>query len=366
MEKPERPNVSSRINPSGDRIYRLDYKNPLTGKRVRSVVGSVKKDAEKKADQLYREMMAKYVGEPESTISKAKITDVIEEFFLSKENRIRPSTVGRYRIYTTNFTDYMSENFRTIKYVDQIRDVHINKFLKFLKTEKSLVLKKGQTPGTINANLRVLKSVLKFSVNSKYLHTNPAENIEKLLDFKKSEEVLFWSSEQVKTILEEVNSHWHDMYEFLYHTGIREGELINLKWDAVILEGNPRIKIQASDGWIPKTNERREIHLNRIALGIVNKQTHSGEHDYVFKSFEGNKIKAKTIYDNLKSALKRLGLPGSVHTFRHTFASHLVMKGIGLETISKLLGHSSIEMTMKYAHLAPDHLRKAVDVLVDE
>jgi len=41
------------------------------------------------------------------------------------------------------------------------------------------------------------------------------------------------------------------------------------------------------------------------------------------------------------------------------------MKGTGIETVSKLLGHSSIEMTMKYAHLAPDHLRKAVDTLAD-
>ena len=365
MKKPERPNVNFRINPSGKRVYRLDYREPFTEKRIRKVVGFIKRDAEKKADQVYQEMMAMYVGEPQSTTTQATIATVIAEFFLSKENRVRPSTVNRYRIYMTNYMNFMSNKFPRVVNIDQIRDVHINKFLNFLKTEKTLVKKSGQTPGTINANLSILKSVLKFAVDSNYLHKNPAENIEKFLNPKRSEEVLFWSSDQVKTILSEVNPHWRDMYEFLYHTGIREGELINLKWDAVILEENPRIKIQASGDWIPKTNERREIHLNKIALEIVKKQTHSDEHDYVFKSFEGKKIKAKTIYDNLKNALKRLGLTGSVHTFRHTFASHLVMKGVGVETVSKLLGHSTIEMTMKYAHLAPDHLRKAVDILVD-
>jgi len=63
MEKPERPNVSSRVNPSGKTKYRLDYRDPITGKRIRSIVGFVKRDAEKKADKVYHEMMAKYVGD---------------------------------------------------------------------------------------------------------------------------------------------------------------------------------------------------------------------------------------------------------------------------------------------------------------
>jgi len=179
--------------------------------------------------------------------------------------------------------------------------------------------------------------------------------------------VKFWTEEQVQRILQEVNPFWSDKYEFLYHTGIREGELINLQWSAVNMEeDNPKIKIQASEDWQPKTNERREIPLNRTAFEIIKQQTQSDKHNYVFKTNEGHKIKAKTIYDNLKSKLKKIGLQGYVHTFRHTFASHLVKKGFGIETVSKLLGHSTTEMTMKYAHLAPDHLKKAVDMLVEE
>ena len=50
------------------------------------------------------------------------------------------------------------------------------------------------------------------------------------------------------------------------------------------------------------------------------------------------------------------------HDFRHTFANHLVMRGIDLRTVAKLMGHKDIKMTMRYAHLAPDHLQAAVDV----
>jgi len=65
-----------------------------------------------------------------------------------------------------------------------------------------------------------------------------------------------------------------------------------------------------------------------------------------------------------KRACKKAGIENAcLHTLRHTFASHLVMSGVDIMTLSKLLGHSSITMTEKYAHLAQDHLRGAVEKL---
>jgi site-specific recombinase XerD len=52
------------------------------------------------------------------------------------------------------------------------------------------------------------------------------------------------------------------------------------------------------------------------------------------------------------------------HTLRHTYASWLVMSGVDLYTVQKLMGHSTISMTERYSHLAPDHLKKAVKMLV--
>ena len=66
-----------------------------------------------------------------------------------------------------------------------------------------------------------------------------------------------------------------------------------------------------------------------------------------------------------RNAAKAAGIESltKVHTLRHTFASHLVMKGVDLPTVKKLMGHSDIQTTMVYAHLAPDHLAEAVDRL---
>jgi len=76
----------------------------------------------------------------------------------------------------------MSSNFSKVSFIDKIRDIHINRFLQYLKTEKKLKKKQGQASSTINANLRVIKSVLKFAVQSGFLHKNPADNIYKFYD----------------------------------------------------------------------------------------------------------------------------------------------------------------------------------------
>ena len=67
---------------------------------------------------------------------------------------------------------------------------------------------------------------------------------------------------------------------------------------------------------------------------------------------------------SFKSALRRSGIKDfTFHDLRHTFASQLVMAGVDLTTLKELLGHKSITMTLRYAHLAPSHKQKAVEML---
>ena len=86
--------------------------------------------------------------------------------------------------------------------------------------------------------------------------------------------------------------------------------------------------------------------------------------DFVFPDSGGGRMKTKLREKLIQIAKKaEIGNLTKVHTLRHTFASHLVMKGVDLPTVQKLMGHSDIQSTKIYAHLAPDHLANAVDKL---
>jgi site-specific recombinase XerD len=91
---------------------------------------------------------------------------------------------------------------------------------------------------------------------------------------------------------------------------------------------------------------------------------------HVFTTSDGKQI--KKISNSYQRAVERLGFNANVtdrrqkvvfHTLRHTYASRLVMAGVDLYTVQRLMGHKDITMTRRYAHLAPEHLDKAVSVL---
>ena len=86
----------------------------------------------------------------------------------------------------------------------------------------------------------------------------------------------------------------------------------------------------------------------------------------VFNDGEGQAIPKNRLRIQLISIAKKCGFADvtKIHSLRHTFASHLVMKGVDLPTVQKLMGHSDITTTMIYTHLAPDHLVDAVDKLL--
>jgi integrase len=130
------------------------------------------------------------------------------------------------------------------------------------------------------------------------------------------------------------------------NTGLRRGELLGLTWDRVELSrGVVRLEVT-------KSGRRREVPLNAesytalVSLGPK-------ESGRVFR-----KRSLRKAYENAVENAKLDDV--NFHTLRHTFASWAVMRGVSLKELQELLGHSSLAMTMRYAHLAPERLRSAV------
>jgi integrase len=133
------------------------------------------------------------------------------------------------------------------------------------------------------------------------------------------------------------------------NTGLRRGELLGLSWERVDMSrGVIRLELT-------KSGRRREVPLNgdsdRALVGLGPKAN-----GRVFKTRY-----IQTAYNNAVAAAKLDDV--NFHTLRHTFASWAVMRGVTLKELQELLGHASLAMTMRYAHLAPEHLRTAVSRL---
>ena len=159
-----------------------------------------------------------------------------------------------------------------------------------------------------------------------------------------------------------------DFIELALNTGCRKSELLNLKWIHVDLSTRLLHLEQTKSGeWqtVPINEDARQVLVRRMRL----RDAVCPESPWVFfhltSAFNaevGDRV--KSVRKAFSTACKRAGIVDfHIHDLRHTFASWLVMNGVALFEVSKLLRHSSIQMTERYAHLAPDHLHHAVSNL---
>jgi integrase len=144
-------------------------------------------------------------------------------------------------------------------------------------------------------------------------------------------------------------------------TGCRRGELFALRWRDVDLVAG-RLTVRAEHA---KSGVSRILPLNPDAVGVLHRwrPTVVDEAAYVFPGDDGKPlVTVKRAWEALMTAAMIADF--RFHDLRHTFASRLVMAGVDLNTVRELLGHSDIKMTLRYAHLAPEHKAAAVAKLV--
>jgi integrase len=144
-----------------------------------------------------------------------------------------------------------------------------------------------------------------------------------------------------------------DLVEFCLFTGLRQGEALGLTWDRVDRSrGVVRLELT-------KSGRRREVPLGFNADAVLARRWTDGAKGYVFGSCKWNSFRSAW-----EAALAAAGIESfRFHDLRHTFASWLVQRGRTLKEVQEALGHQTITMTMRYSHLAPDHLRAAVAAL---
>ena len=223
-------------------------------------------------------------------------------------------------------------------------------------------------PRTVNIELRCLSHMFNKALEWGYISDSPYTGV-KLLTFQKNPP-RFLTKDEVQRLLDHSSNWLRPILIVMLNTGIREGERATMRFKDVDFE-KKRLLIHSS-----KTKSYRAIPMNKkveetllwlkdnyISLNSYNtlkRKPHQRE--YIFCNEEGSPV--LKIRKALANACKKAGLKGvTPHTMRHTFASHLVMSGVDLNTVQRLLGHTSISTTMVYSHLTEDHLARGVEKL---
>ena len=225
------------------------------------------------------------------------------------------------------------------------------------------MLRDGYSAKSINNHLAVLRTVLMMAQRWDILSAPP--RITQLRH--RPPDMRFLSFEEAERLVTATEGgRWQMMVFLALNTGMRIGELIALRWDDLdLVAGRARVRRSAWLGVVdmPKGGREREIPLNRSTLSALTGDT-AERSGLVFCDEGGAPLSYRQCNYALERICKTAGLPTvQWHALRHTFASHLVMRGVPLKAVQELLGHSSQAMTERCAHLTPDMRRDAVQTL---
>lgn len=257
-------------------------------------------------------------------------------------------TIKEYVLHVKDFITYCDNN--GVNYLSLSKDDVIN-YLKFLDEQKL----SNKSIGTILSSLRCFYSYL---LDNNYINLN----IFKLISNPKLEKKLpsFLSYEEIRIVLDSINidnilSIRNKMIiELLYATGIRVSELRNIKITDIDFN-NKSIKV------FGKGSKERIVYFGDYAYDAIKLYLESRElkSEYLILNNNGKQISVRGIELIIKNVIDKACIKTKVspHTFRHTFATHMLNNGCPLKSVQELLGHASLSSTEIYTHITDDYIK---------
>jgi site-specific recombinase XerD len=215
-------------------------------------------------------------------------------------------------------------------------------------------------PATLNRYRALLSLTYRLGMQNGKVQSNPARLVRQRKEDNVRVRFLSPEEEQVirRVIQRDYPEHEAEL-DLALNTGLRRSEQYKLTWDCVDF-GRRLLTVPCS-----KNGETRHMPLNDAAIAAL-KIAEIGKKGgvYVFRSRKGVRLYSSRFW--FDRVVKDANLKSFTwHSLRHTFASRMVMKGVDLRTVQDLMGHKTIQMTVRYAHLAPEHRLAAVQRLCD-
>jgi site-specific recombinase XerD len=218
-------------------------------------------------------------------------------------------------------------------------------------------------PASRNRWQATFSLIFRVAMDNEKIQRNPAARIRRKQE--NNGRVRFLSEAEERNLLATIDRlfpQFRSHVVLAIHTGMRMSEQYSLRWRQVDLE-----RWQLHLG-LTKNKQPRVIRLNSVAVSVLNSllpEKHRGN-DPVFPSARTD-VSLQGSRGWFPTAVAESGIEHATwHCLRHTFASRLVMAGVDLRTVAELLGHRTLQMVMRYSHLAPEHQIDAVERLVTD
>jgi len=298
---------------------------------------SLKTDNKKLADKLYAKVLTDIIEGRYFDAVKAKSTtfeDMTDKYLKEHAHSRDATTIKPLRAF---FAGLMISQMRT-KVVAEYRNMRLQ----------------SVKPATIYQELALLRRMFNVAIKEwEWFKDNPVSRLSFSVGNRNARDRWLTLEEETLLLEKATNPVWlRSLLMVALHTGMRRGEILDLRWQNVDLLKR-LIRVVKS-----KNGEKRGVPMSNTLYALfkdINVRDISG------KVFPISKSSVRHAFDD---AVEKAGLEDfRFHDLRHTFATRLVQNGVDLFKVKELLGHKTITMTMRYAHHYPESLRSSVEVL---
>lgn len=270
-------------------------------------------------------------------------------------------------VAANTIASYQNDLFRYIKFlqdagIDTVAQIKVSHILSLIHSLTEL----GYAPSSNARNISAIRMFHRFLVGEGYAHKNPAENIGLPRLSRKLPSVL--DQPEIELILEQPDLAESKgirdkaMLEFLYATGLRVSEIINIRLtDLFFSEGFVRVFGKGSKERIVPIGKQAIHDTDRYLQEVRKRIAKAGRsREVLFLNFRGKPLSRMGLWKVLRAYVVQAGIKKHVtpHTFRHSFATHLIEGGADLRAVQEMLGHSDISTTQIYTHLDREYLKE--------
>lgn len=283
------------------------------------------------------------------------------ENFLRLEKSLSDNSVAAYINDINKLILFLDQEYKKVP-PEKVKLSHLKKFVEWLN-------ERGISPRTQARTISGIKSFYKFLLVEEKITVAPTTLLESPKIGRKLPDVL--SIEEIDLLINSIDVSKPEgqrnraMLESMYSCGLRVSELINLKISDLFFNKN-FIKVEGKGG------KERLVPISRNAIDEIEKYIESyrnylkikkGDEDFLFLNRRGAQLSRVMVFTIIKNLAKvvRLDKKVSPHTFRHSFATHLVNGGADLRAVQEMLGHGSILTTEIYTHLDSEYLKSTIN-----